>query len=136
MNIYPAREHAFKLLYGMEIQQDFSDESIDLYIENIDIDDRNVKRFIKKTIAGVLENDKSIIELISKNLKSEWTIDRISKMDLVILKIAIYEIIYSDVPYKVAINEAIELAKTYGQDKSYVFINGVLASIVRNEDNT
>ena len=68
------------------------------------------------------------------NLKDEWKLSRISKMDLAILKLAIYEIKFSDVPYKVSINEAVELAKKYGEDKSKNFVNGVLASIVKENN--
>ena len=53
-------------------------------------------------------------------------------MDLAILKLAIYEIKYNDIPYKVAINEAVELAKKYGEDKSKNFVNGILASVVKD----
>ena len=72
--------------------------------------------------------------MIEKNLKEKWTIERISKIDIAILKLAIYEILYSEVPYKVAINEAIELAKKYGDESSKKFINGILASIVKEKD--
>ena len=68
------------------------------------------------------------------NLKDDWKLSRISKMDLAILKLAIYEIKFSDVPYKVSINEAVELAKKYGEDKSKNFVNGVLASIVKENN--
>ena len=71
------------------------------------------------------------MKAIEQNLKSDWKISRISKMDLAILKLAIYEIKYNEIPYKVAINEAVELAKKYGEDKSKNFVNGVLASIVK-----
>ena len=71
---------------------------------------------------------------ISKNLKSEWNIDRISKINMSILKIAIYEIVYKKLPYKISINEAVELAKKYGEDTSASFINGVLASVVKDNN--
>ena len=61
-----------------------------------------------------------------------WKLDRISKINIALLKLSIYEIIYTDVPYKVAINEAVELAKKYGEDKSKNFVNGILASIVKD----
>ena len=72
-----------------------------------------------------------LYEEIEKNLKDEWTIDRVSKTNLSILKLATFEIIYSKLPYKVVINEAIELAKRYGDDNSYFFVNGILANIVK-----
>ena len=65
------------------------------------------------------------------NLKSNWKIERISKIDLSLLELAIYEIKYKEVPYKVAINEAVELAKKYGEENSKTFVNGILASIVK-----
>ena len=77
----------------------------------------------------------SIIELIKKNLKQDWKIERISKVTLAILKLAIYEILYTETPFKVVINEVVELAKKYGDDASPNFINGILASIVKESEN-
>ena len=89
------------------------------------------KEYIRESVKGVEENKEAILKLIEKNLKSDWKIERISKIDLSILKLAIYEIKYKEVPYKVAINEAVELAKKYGEDNSKTFVNGILASIVK-----
>lgn len=125
------RELTFKLLYSMEIQQEDNDEQIELYIENSEITDEETKTYIKNVTKGIKENNEEIINLISNNLKQDWKVDRISKINLAILKLAIYEIKFTDVPYKVAINEAVELAKKYGEDSSATFINGVLANIVR-----
>ena len=72
--------------------------------------------------------------MISDNLASNWQINRVAKVNIAILKIAIYEIIYKKLPYKVVINEAVELAKAYGDDSSSSFINGVLANIVKDID--
>ena len=80
------------------------------------------------------KNKEKILAYIEKNLKSDWKIDRISKIDLAILKLAIYEIKYKKLPYKVVINEAVELAKKYGEDNSKKFVNGILASIVKEEE--
>ena len=77
-----------------------------------------------------VEGKKEAVLGIEKNLKSDWKIERISKIDLAILKLAIYEIKYKELPFKVVINEAVELAKKYGEDTSKNFVNGVLASIV------
>ena len=78
-----------------------------------------------------MENNEDIEEKIKQNIKDDWTISRISKIDLTLLKLGIYEIIYTKLPYKVVINEVVELAKMYGDDSSKSFINGVLASIVK-----
>ena len=125
------RELAFKLLYSMEIQQDNSQEQIDLYIENSDITDEEIKTYILNVTNGIKEHYEEIINIISNNLKQDWKLDRISKINLAILKLSIYEIKYTDIPYKVAINEAVELAKKYGEETSSTFINGVLANIVK-----
>ena len=133
MNRSAIRENAFKLIYSLEIQKPSNmEEQIDLYFESNEIEDEEAKKYIKEAIFGIEKNKEEIISNIEKNLKDDWKLSRISKMDLSILKLAIYEIKYSDVPFKVAINEAVELAKKYGEDKSKNFVNGVLASIVKD----
>ena len=126
------REHAFKLIYSLEIQKvDNIQEQVDLYFESNNIKDEEAKKYITDAILGIEKNKAEILSDIEKNLKEEWKLNRISKMDLSVLKLAIYEIKFSEVPYKVSINEAVELAKKYGEDKSKKFVNGILASIVK-----
>ena len=127
------RELTFRLIYSTEIQKDMDDEQKDLYIEENEIVDKEDVKFINTVYNGIKENKEKIEKLISENLKEKWTIERISKIDVAILKVAIYELMYSDLPYKVVINEAVELAKKYGDDSSKSFINGVLASVVKKE---
>lgn len=129
-----AREEAFKLLYSLEIQKQNIEEQLELYCENEEILDEEVKRYIKDIVIGIENNISDIEEKISNNLKKDWKIDRISKINLVLLKLAIYEIVYTETPYKVAINEAIEISKKYGDDNSPNFINGILASIVKESE--
>lgn len=131
MNRSLSRELVFKLLYELEVQKENQIEQVDLYIENNDIQDKRVIDYIKEIVNGVKENKEKIESLISKNLKKDWSLDRISKVNLAILKLAIYEIKFMDLPYKVGINEAVELAKKYGDDGSKQFVNGVLASIIK-----
>lgn len=136
MNRSAIRELAFKLIYSMEIQKENNiDEQIELYIESNEIKDKKAEEYIKDVILGINSNLEEILKLIEKNLKSDWKLDRISKIDLSLLKLAIYEIKYKEIPYKVAINEAIELAKKYGEDNSKNFVNGILASVVKELDN-
>lgn len=131
MNRTAIREQAFKLIYSLEIQkQDNLQEAIDLFLESNEIGDKSAKEYINDAILGIEKNKEKIVEQIEKNLKKDWKIDRISKIDLAILKLAIYEIQYKELPFKVVINEAVELAKKYGEDSSKNFINGILASIV------
>ena len=132
MNRSEIREQAFKLMYSMEIQQDENlDEQVELFLESNNITDKNAIEYIKDAVFGIEKNDKEILEEIEKYLKSDWKIDRISKIDLTILKLAIYEIKFKELPFKVAINEAVELAKKYGEDNSKKFVNGVLANVVK-----
>ena len=135
MNRSSMRENAFKLLYSLEIQKTENLEGqIDLYIESNEIENEEAENYIREIVTGIEKEQKNIIELIEKNLKSNWKIERISKIDLSILKLAIYELKYTKIPYKVAINEAVELAKKYGEDTSKTFVNGVLASIVKETE--
>ena len=133
MNRSQIRELAFKLLYQIEIQKEISDEDMELFFENNNITSEEAKSYIKDVVKGTNKNSKKILELIRNNLKKDWNLERISKVNLALLKLAIYEIQYKEIPFKVAINEAVELAKTYGEESSPVFINGILASIVKEK---
>ena len=75
-----------------------------------------------------------IEKLISNNLKSGWNINRISKVNITLLKLAICEMLYRDLPYKIVVNEVVELAKSYGEESSPMFVNGVLASIIKQNN--
>ena len=132
MNRSAIRENTFKLIYSLEIQKaENIEEQIELFFESNNIKDEEAKKYIKTEILGIEENKEQILESIEKNLKEDWKLSRISKMDLSILELAIYEIEFGKIPYKVVINEAVELAKSYGEDKSKNFVNGILASIVK-----
>lgn len=132
MNRTEMRENAFKLIYSLEIQKvENVQEQINLYFESNNIIDEEAKKYIANAVNGIEEHQEEILKNIETNLKEEWKLSRISKMDLTILKLAIYEIKFTDVPYKVSINEAVELAKKYGEDKSKNFVNGILASVVK-----
>lgn len=130
-----AREEAFKLLYSLEIQKENLDEQLEMYFENEEITENEIKDYISSVVKGIESNISDIENKISENLKKDWKLERISKINLVLLKLAIYEILYTEIPYKVAINEAIEIAKKYGDDNSPNFINGILASIVKESEN-
>ena len=128
------REAAFKLIYSFEIQEPENlEEQIDLYLECEEITDKEAKEYIVDAINGIKQHIDEINNLIEKNLKADWTLERISKVDFSILKLAIYEIKYKELPYKVAINEALEISKKYGEESSKNFINGILASIVKEQ---
>ena len=83
---------------------------------------------------GIEKNKNDILEQINKELSEKWEFSRLSKISIAILKLAVYEILYKKLPYKVVINEAVELAKAYGDDNAPSFVNGILASIVKNNN--
>lgn len=134
MNRSEARELSFKLLYEIEFQKDNSQEHVNLFIENNAVSDEKAIKYIKETIQGINNNSTIITSTIEENLKEEWELSRVSKINIAILKLAIYEITITKLPYKVVINEAVELAKKYGDDTSQSFVNGILASVVKKEN--
>ncbi|MCA9308293.1 transcription antitermination factor NusB, partial [candidate division WWE3 bacterium] len=85
-------------------------------------------------IENIETHKKEIDDLIQQNAP-EWPIDKISKVDLTILRIAVSEILFTDLPNKVAVDEAIELAKEFGNDTSSKFINGVLGTIIEQDNS-
>lgn len=134
MNKSTIRELTFKLLYSLEIQRSFEDEDIELFFEDTGLESNQAKKQIKNDVNEIVSNKENLLKLISENLKSDWNVERISKVNIALLEIAIYEILYKKVPYKIVINEVVELAKKYGEDASSSFINGVLATIVKENN--
>lgn len=125
---FKAREQGFILIF----EKIFNEESIDVIIENAE-ESREIAfdSYAKELANGVYENTETIDECISAHLKKGWSIKRISKSSLAILRLAVYEMKYNDdIPDSVAINEAVELAKKYTIDESK-FVNGVLGAISR-----
>ena len=135
MNRTEIRETTFQLLYSIEIQkQEDIGKQIEFYLEANEIEDDKAKKYIEDAVYGIEKNKEEIEEMIKKNLKSEWKMERVSKIDITILKLAIYEIKFKEIPYKIAINEAVELAKKYGEEVSKNFVNGILASVVKEQN--
>ena len=127
------RELAFKLIYGIEIQKGADEDCLELFFDNNDVQEEEVQDYLKEIKEGIEEHNNEINELITHNLKKNWSLNRISKINLSLIKIAIFEMLYLDLPYKIAINEVVELAKKYADDSAPVFINGILASIVKEK---
>lgn len=128
-----AREGTMKILYQMEVNEDFSEEALDVYFINFDFDESE-KKYIVDAMDKIRENLDSIDKYI-ESYSEGWNLNRLAKIDLAVLRIAIYEILYrDDIPVEVAINEAIEIAKKYSTDESFKFINGVLGGFVKNID--
>ena len=128
------RELAFQLIYGIEIQKEVPEDVLQLFFENNNVVEEEVQDYLTEIQTGIKKYETEINELISHNLKQNWSLNRISKINLSLIKVATYEMLYLDLPYKVAINEVVELAKKYADDSAPVFINGILASIVKEKN--
>lgn len=129
MNRQTVREQTMQLIYQMDAKNDFNYENLKLMDEN--------SKVLKEsqainTLNAVRNHIADIDSCISANLE-KWSIDRIAKTDLSILRNAVAEMMYCDkIPNNVAINEAVNLAKKFGDEKSYAFINSVLSKISKN----
>lgn len=132
MNRRKSREIAMKLLFEMTINKEEYDEVLDIFKENTEMDLSDVDfQYIEKIIKGIGENTQNVDSEIEKNLK-KWKLNRLSKIDLSILRLSTFEINFmDDIPNKVAVNEGIELAKKYSDDNSPSFINGVLGNMIK-----
>lgn len=133
MNRVKSREYLLQLAYQMEITSETALETFNSFMENEDIskDDLDLS-YIKSGLLGIEENKEKLDSLIESQLV-KWKLNRISKVNLSILRISTYEILFAeDVPGKVSINEAIELCKKYSDNKSVSFINGVLDKVYKN----
>jgi len=129
-----ARDSAFKCVYQLEFDNERDIQNIlkHCFLENEILE--NEGKYIEKVVNGVYENLDTIDKVILSKLKN-WSLSRIAKIDLAILRLAIFEIKYlEDVPVKVSANEAVELAKTYGNPKSKSFVNGVIAKVIEEEN--
>lgn len=131
MNRTKIRELAFKTLFQLDTVTSTNDLTIPEAITFVVEDDAQVhNEFLNELTNGVVENKEQLDEIIERHLK-KWTLSRLSRMDRNILRLATFELMNLSTPYKVIINEAIELSKLYSdQEDSYRFINGVLTGIV------
>lgn len=158
-----ARKHILNIVFQAEFDVDLTIEQItaaydEEYKTTADVTDANVseeeaawmeedkisalrtiqkrdREFILKEAAGIMENKQKIDSLISNGLEN-WEISRLSKVDLAILRIAVYEIVFAeDIPNAVAANEAVQLAKKFSEDKAPKFINGVLGNVIKQVEN-
>jgi len=125
------REVVFKLVFERCVAGEGDGLSFDIHTEGMDDETRAACRTAFDLIA---EKSGFLTGLIEK-YSCEFSIERIYKVDLAILTVAACEILFTDVPYKVAANEAVELAKRYSTEKSFKFINGVLSSVINDMDD-
>lgn len=130
------REQIFKFIFRSEFyDKEEMQEQEQLFFESFALEEQEIKEqdaaYIANKSGKIIEKLDEIDEMINKQAKG-WTTQRMGKVDLTILRLAVYEIVFDDdVPTGVAINEAVELAKRFGQEESSGFVNGVLAKFAK-----
>ena len=131
-----AREIALQLLFQYEWNSDYNIEQVlQEYVNGLlaakPEDNDYTLDFARRCINGVLEHKADIDALLARHAR-KWSVDRMAKVDRNILRLGIYEIVYApDIPGRVAVNEAVELAKRFGTDESGAFVNGILDSVLK-----
>ena len=126
-----AREQAFIMIFEKEFNSEYTLDEIIEAAKDAELFEAD--SFAVNLASKTLEDMDKLNDLISSNLKGGWKLNRISKVSLAILRLAVCELInFSDIPVSVSINEAVDLAKTYAADEDFSFVNGLLASVSRN----
>ena len=129
MNRYELREQVFKMLFRAEFyEKEELPEQLALFFDELDQKEDKDVSYIQTKYEHILEHLPKIDQMINEAAKG-WKTSRMAKVDLSLIRLAVYEIRYEKLPKGIAINEAVELAKTYGTDQSAGFVNGVLARI-------
>jgi N utilization substance protein B len=138
-NRHLGRIVALQTLYEQDFRRESGDESFDL----TEVLNRNIERyketiddkaFIEQLVFGVDKRQDEIDDIV-RPVAPEWPIEQIARIDRIMLRIGVYELLHEpDVPPKVAINEAVELAKAFGGENSSKFVNGVLGTVLRSQE--
>lgn len=125
-----SRELAMKLLFQFQLRDDDIQEQIALFFSELEQPlEGSEKEYFLDVVQGVMDRKDEIDQLIQAHARG-WTLERMPKVDLAIMRLAVYELLNrKDIPWNVSINEAVELAKKYGGDQSRTFINGVLGKV-------
>ena len=126
-----ARESLFKLTYEYNVRKERDDLTLSLFLHGLPDDDA---AYLESSYNGILEHADELVSVIAGH-SNGFARDRIYKVDLAILMVAVYEIYYrDDIPQAVSANEATGLAKKYSTDKSWSFVNGLLASVIKEKN--
>ncbi|GCF93982.1 N utilization substance protein B [Enterococcus florum] len=136
------REKALQALFPLDFNQELTKKDAINHALSLDQadwvseeEDAFVPAYLDELVGGVVSKTTELDQIIQSHLRSNWSIQRISKMDLIILRLGIYEMMYNEkVPNKVVLNEAIELAKTFSDDQSRKFVNGILSNVMKEID--
>ena len=129
------REKAFQALFALNANPDADENQLFQQLLNPDeAAEIEIPAYLSTLVTGVREHQAELDAQIQSYLSSTWSLDRLAKTDLIVLRIAFFELKYVDaVPAKVAVNEAIELTKAFSDDRSRKFVSGVLGKAVKNE---
>lgn len=129
------REEIFKIIFRIPFtKQDELDQQVEFALEELENKSKENRDYIKEKSLAVFEHKEEIDEIISKSCDN-WSIDRMGKAELSILRLSVYEMLYEEeVPVSVSINEAVELAKKYCDDNAYSFVNGILGKASKEID--
>ncbi len=123
-----ARERALQALYQIDVAAEGIDDALARFWRSFEPVEREVMDLAEGLVRGVAEHRRAIDDAI-EGASTHWRLDRMAKVDRNVLRLAVYELLRTDVPVKVAIDEAIELGKKYGSESSGAFVNGVLDKI-------
>lgn len=126
------REHIFRMLFRRDFHEETElNEQIDFYFESLEEPKEEELNYLRERFNKIVEKIPDI-DVILADASSGWKLNRLGKVDLTIMRLATYEIEYDDeIPNKVAINEAVEIAKIFGGESSGAFVNGVLAKLIK-----
>lgn len=128
-----ARQGLVSLIFKSQFNDNIEDHIINYYLDDFSYTQEE-RVYILEGYDSIMKELDTIDETISKSLTS-WTIDRLFKLDLSILRVAVYEMLFvENIPNEVSINEAVEIAKKYGSNESSKLINGILGAIIRREE--
>lgn len=127
-----AREYCFKLMFEYEVQKNDTQTMLSYFEEN-DLSPGKQAEYVERLLNTAVENIAAIDEVIEKNSKG-WRKSRLPRVTLAILRVAVAEMLFmDDIPDSISINEAVELAKTYHDEKNGKFVNGILASVFKGK---
>jgi N utilization substance protein B len=123
-----ARERALQALYQIDVAAEGIDDALSRFWKSFEPVEREVMDLAEGLVRGVAQHRRAVDEAIEA-VSTNWRLDRMAKVDRNVLRLAVFELLRTDVPVKVVINEAIELGKKYGSESSGAFVNGVLDKV-------
>ncbi|STO32040.1 N utilization substance protein B homolog [Fusobacterium necrogenes] len=125
-----AREELFKLVFESELKEENTKETLENYLKRDEaLTNENELKFIKKYMNGMAINNDRILKTINDNITG-WSFERIGNVEKSLLKCSVYELLCETTPHEIVVNEVVELAKLYGDEKTSEFVNGILAKII------